>query len=199
MALQSQKPAAEQLEGALSTVLSLFEARLGLSRETVLAESVSSAPECGVEAASRVVIEEMCAEPDDEAILATRIKNQNKDQKAQQSFEDNMDAQGFGSTFTSGFYNTATSGFGGSMRPQSAFMNKMSIDGASMGGNSANPNLTEAGDDDEEERRAQMEFEQSMRATSMSFFKTAKSTFMSTNDLQSDQVLTESFPAWGVS
>jgi len=69
------------------------------------------------------------------------------------------------------------------MRPQSVGMNRMSIDGGSIGGN---PNLTEAGDDEEEERRAQMEFEQSMRATSMSFFKTAKSTFMSTNDLQSD-------------
>ena len=30
-----------------------------------------------------------------------------------------------------------------------------------------------------------------MRATSMSFFKTAKSTFMSTNDLQSDNQLTD--------
>ena len=54
--------------------------------------------------------------------------------------------------------------------------------------------MTEAGaDDDEDERRAQMEFEQSMRATSMSFFKTAKSTFMSTNDLQSDVLMTESY------
>jgi len=64
-----------------------------------------------------------------------------------------MDVQGFGSTFASGFYQTATSGFGasgmgGSQRPQSSLMDKMSIDGAS------NPNLTEAGDDDEEERRA---------------------------------------------
>ena len=42
-----------------------------------------------------------------------------------------------------------------------------------------------------------MEFEQSMSATSMSFFKTAKSTFMSTNDLQSDHLMTESFQAWG--
>lgn len=54
--------------------------------------------------------------------------------------------------------------------------------------------MTEAAaDDDEDERRAQMEFEQSMRATSMSFFKTAKSTFMSTNDLQSDHLMTESY------
>ena len=37
--------------------------------------------------------------------------------------------------------------------------------------------------DDNDERREQMEFEQSLRDTSMSFFKTAKSTFMSTNDL----------------
>ena len=36
-----------------------------------------------------------------------------------------------------------------------------------------------------------------MRATSMSFFKTAKSTFMSTNDLQSDNFASESFVAWG--
>lgn len=54
--------------------------------------------------------------------------------------------------------------------------------------------MTEAAaEDDEDERRAQMEFEQSMRATSMSFFKTAKSTFMSTNDLQSDHLMTESY------
>ena len=42
-----------------------------------------------------------------------------------------------------------------------------------------------------------MEFEQSMRATSMSFFKTAKSTFMSSNDLHSDQLMTDSVTqAW---
>ena len=59
-----------------------------------------------------------------------------------------------------------------------------------MTGN-ANPNLTDLGSDDEE-RRAQLEFEQSMRATNMSFFQTAKSTFMSTTDLLSDKVMTDS-------
>ncbi len=34
-----------------------------------------------------------------------------------------------------------------------------------------------------------------MRATSMSFFKTAKSTFMSTNDLESENLMTEN-QAW---
>lgn len=111
-----------------------------------------------------------------------------------------MDLQGFGNTQASGFFNnTSTSGFGGSMgagmRPSSSFMHKMSTDGASMTGN-ANPNLTELGSDDEE-RRAQLEFEQSMRATNMSFFQTAKSTFMSTTDLLSDKVMTDS-QAWGV-
>ena len=105
-----------------------------------------------------------------------------------------MDLQGFGNTQASGFFNnTSTSGFGGSlMRASSSFMQKMSTDGAS--GN-VNPNLTELGSDDEE-RRAQLEFEQSMRATNMSFFQTAKSTFMSTTDLLSDKVVTGS-EAWG--
>lgn len=61
-----------------------------------------------------------------------------------------------------------------------------------IGANETNALMTEAGFDEEDERRAQMEFEQSMRATSMSFFKTAKSTFMSTQDLNSDNQLTES-------
>jgi len=96
-----------------------------------------------------------------------------------------MDAQGFGSTFTSGFYQTASSGFNvGSIRPQSAIMGNSN--NLAMGANETNPLMTEAACEEEEERRAQAEFEQSLRATSMSFFKTAKSTFMSTNDLQSD-------------
>lgn len=58
--------------------------------------------------------------------------------------------------------------------------------------------MTEGGDDDDEdERRAQIEFEQSLRESSMSFFKTAKSTFMSTNDLESKSLMNESYPAWG--
>ena len=44
-------------------------------------------------------------------------------------------------------------------------------------------NMTENGDTEEDERRAQMEFEHQMRVTSMSFFATAKSTYMSSNDL----------------
>ena len=46
-----------------------------------------------------------------------------------------------------------------------------------------------ADEDEENERREQMEFEQSLRDTSMSFFKTAKSTFMSTNDLESKSMM----------
>ena len=45
----------------------------------------------------------------------------------------------------------------------------------------SNPLMTEAGDE-EDDQRVQMEFEQSMRDTSTSFFKIAKSTFMSTNE-----------------
>ena len=54
-----------------------------------------------------------------------------------------------------------------------------------------------ADEDEENERREQMEFEQSLRDTSMSFFKTAKSTFMSTNDLESKSMMNQSEQAWG--
>lgn len=47
-------------------------------------------------------------------------------------------------------------------------------------------------DEEDNERREQMEFEQSLRDTSMSFFKTAKSTFMSTNDLESKSMMNQS-------
>ena len=56
--------------------------------------------------------------------------------------------------------------------------------------------MTEGGDDNEEERNQQMEFEQSLRDTSMSFFKTAKSTFMSTNDLESKSMMNQSQQAF---
>jgi len=36
-----------------------------------------------------------------------------------------------------------------------------------------------------------------MHQTSMSFFKTAKSTFMSTNDLSLEHQMTDSYKAWG--
>lgn len=114
-----------------------------------------------------------------------------------------MNMQGFGSTFASGFYKTTTSGFGAaaSMGATARSMNFSAVNRAE--GSSAlaemhdNPLMTEGPDEEEEERRAQMEFEQSMRATSMSFFKTVKSTFMSTNDLQSEIVMGESQKAWG--
>ena len=47
-------------------------------------------------------------------------------------------------------------------------------------------------DEEDNESREQMEFEQSLRDTSMSFFKTAKSTFMSTNDLESKSMMNQS-------
>ena len=59
--------------------------------------------------------------------MATQIKLQNKEKKAQISYESNMDAQGFGDTFTTGFYQTATSGFkatgymGGTVRSTQSF------------------------------------------------------------------------------
>jgi hypothetical protein len=106
-----------------------------------------------------------------------------------------MGVQGFGNTFASGFgmSQTATSGFDSvsntsSMRPSSAFMNK-SIRGEGSANQAGNPVMTEGGDDDED--REQMEFEQSLRDTSMSFFKTAKSTFMSTNDLESKSMMND--------
>ena len=114
-----------------------------------------------------------------------------------------MDVQGFGNTFMSGFgmSQTATSGFGSvsdgsSLRPSSALMNK-SIKGEVSADQVQGSMRTEGGDDDEfdneNERREQMEFEQSLRDTSMSFFKTAKSTFMSTNDhLESKSLMNHS-------
>ena len=107
-----------------------------------------------------------------------------------------MDAQGFGSTFASGFNRSASqSGFGQMLRPSpSQLFQQVSTDGASTNGN-LNPNLTELGSDDDE-RRAQMEFEQSMRATNMSFFQTAKSTFMSTADLLGEKEKID-HEAWG--
>ena len=105
-----------------------------------------------------------------------------------------MDVQGFGSTFASGFYQTASAGFGaasldGPGRPQSAFTH---THGSELGRRDlASALMTEGGDDPDAERRAQVEFEQSMRATSMSFFKTAKSTVMSTNNDLSNSHNTE--------
>ena len=99
----------------------------------------------------------MQTEPDNEALLVSRVKTQNKEQKAQQSYESNMDVQGFGSTFAGGFYQTASSGFGAAAsRPQSAHM-KGNND-SRLGQPSAQPLMTENGDD-EDERRAQEEFE----------------------------------------
>ena len=73
------------------------------------------------------------------------------------------------------------------MRPSSAIMNK------SIKGNMDAVMTEGAGIDEEDnERREQMEFEQSLRDTSMSFFKTAKSTFMSTNDLESKSMMNQS-------
>ena len=51
------------------------------------------------------------------------------------------------------------------------------------------PLMSEQDLDEEGDRRVQMEFEQSMRETSQSFFKTAKSTFMSSNDLISHDMI----------
>ena len=162
-------------------MLAEFTGRLGLS-----IDELTSGAE--VETESMAIVSKLVGEPDEEALLVSQIKSQNKEQKAQQSYEDNMEFQGFGSTFASGFYSTTTSGFGAAAaRPQSAFM----TEGDGFGHTEINtqPLMTEGDISDEDEHRAQMEFEQSMRATSMSFFKTAKSTFMSTNDFHSQ--------AWG--
>ena len=83
-----------------------------------------------------------------------------------------MDTQGFGLTSGSGFFNTQTSGFGsaaasmdGTARSQSVLINKQSRnEGFSsntlQSNEMQNPiNMTENGDTEEDERRAQMEFE----------------------------------------
>ena len=81
-------------------------------------------------------------------------------------------------------------------RPQSAFMGGLDENNSAMGnGERLNP-MTEAGDDIDEEHQAQMKFVESMRASTMDFFKTAKSTFMSTNDIQSSSMVTDSYHAW---
>lgn len=84
-----------------------------------------------IETNSLAVVEQMKAEPEDSRLIVLQIKSQNKEKKAQQSYEDNMGNLGFGNTFASGFgmSQTATSGFGSvsggsSMRPSSAMMNK---------------------------------------------------------------------------
>jgi len=76
VAMQSNPPVAEQLDLALNNVLSMFSSKLGLNRDFLLDA------ETGIESACRTAIEQLYEEPDDEAILANRIKNQNKDQKA---------------------------------------------------------------------------------------------------------------------
>ena len=83
-----------------------------------------------------------------------------------------MDTQGFGMTSGSGFFQTSTSGFGsaaasmdGTARSQSVLINKQSRnEGLStntlQSNEMQNPiNMTENGDTEEDERRAQMEFE----------------------------------------
>ena len=115
-----------------------------------------------------------------------------------------MDVQGFGDTFATGFYQTASSGFkptgymGGTVRSTQSFKVNNKVNKVTRGSivdnaqENNNPLMTEGGNEDEdEERRAQMEFEQQMRASNMSFFKTAKSTFMSSNGQSS------SYQAWG--
>ena len=100
----------ELYSGALATVLAQF-ARLGLSDSDLLEESKSQ-PVSGVNSAQNTIelkslpiIEKLLEEPANESLLISQLKNQNKDQKAQQSYETNMDVQGFGGTMTSGFFN----------------------------------------------------------------------------------------------
>ena len=52
-------------------------------------------------------------------------------------------------------------------------------------------------DKEAEQRMHQMAFAQSMHQTSMSFFKTAKSSFMSTNDLSLEHQMSDSYKVWG--
>ena len=107
---------------------------------------------------SQTQIQKIFEEPDNEKLINTIVRAQNKDQKAKQSYESNLDVQGFGETATSGFgfFKSKTDGFGVSSmrslaRPQSAFMGGLDENNSAMGnGERLNP-MTEAGDVEEEE------------------------------------------------
>lgn len=148
--MQSRKISLQSANGqdnfakAVAAVMEKFQG-LGITRQILSEEGET---EC------QAVADKIAAEPDEDMIIVNIIKSQSKDQKAQQSYESNMDVQGFGNTMTSGFFQTQTSGFGErAARPQSAFMRADSMNAF------ARPNddgtLTEAADDEDEERRAQ--------------------------------------------
>ena len=62
----------------MNSVFSLFEARLSMRRETLLDGDGPNGTST-IESASMAAIEQICNEPDDEAVLITRIKSQNAD------------------------------------------------------------------------------------------------------------------------
>ena len=79
-------------------MLAQFTEKLGLEQGDLMG------PE--LEAECQAAGKQLEAEPDNEALLVTLIKSQDREQKAEQSYEDNMDVQGFGSTFAGGFFKT---------------------------------------------------------------------------------------------
>ena len=89
-------------------------------------------------------------EPLEEDLIVAQVRTQKKEQKAEQSYEQNM--QGFGETFSTSFYNTSTSGFGGGFvshpgRPQSAYQRAGTVT------EKRNTALTDFGSDDEFENQ----------------------------------------------
>ena len=76
VSMKTSAPASELFEAALTNVLASFE-RLGLTRELLLPENNTEAGESSAETLK--LFEKIAEEPDDEALLATTIKNQNKD------------------------------------------------------------------------------------------------------------------------
>lgn len=136
-------------QGALSGVVNLF-ATIGFTANSEID---------GTEASMQIA-----EELEEEALLVLQVRTQKVERKAEQSYEQNM--QGFGETFTTSFYNTATSGFGGGFashpgRPQSAIQRSAT---------KKKPMFNGGLSDDEFEEHAQNNFEESMRDTSVAFF-----------------------------
>ena len=152
------------MQQAIQVVLAKFK-NLGVSKEILLTTADTQ---------MQKKCDEIAKEMDEEMLLVTQIKSQNKEQKAQQSYEQNM--KGMEETFTSGF-GTSSIGF---------------YPGTS------NYNTSQEGASDKLDRESQIKFQEIMRETTMSFFKTTKSTQLnSDNQSRQHRTTTNFFQAWG--
>lgn len=84
--MQPKPEVGKQFESALSAVLALFSESVGLNREHICSGDMTL-----FENTCTGVIQKLTEEPDEEVLLTTQIKSQDKEQKAQQSYENNMD------------------------------------------------------------------------------------------------------------